>query len=650
MKDKALKIVNLILALFLAIFSISYVFAWFADGTKVPLNLNGQASAYFAYGTCEYAQHAFGITEAVHLYNLSWLQNSGMIEEDTYFELGDDIDMNDLGEDFWIAPIGGYQFSNDVSNAFNSIFDGKGHTILNLRVTTNKNLLRANDPAHNSNYKFSNAVGFFGKTGESAEIKNFILNNPRVEVEAGDGMYCDTTEAGTDGQATVVDTKVVGFAVGEDNATSQDRTTHIGVSNIGVIGGILSVQRSDYQTKNAIIGSTYLKGEEGETISGNTGYFDPTVMYSAFSNNSNIINNGKFVGQKFIVSDETNTLSLGAFSFATQRQGNTEVNIEKDYQKYINFSTYQVSTDSKANTPTYINYLYNGTALTKDTSNFSEYEEEIKNVNSYVVPAGGWTEDRPSGTFEYPLYTGGASQDEGTKFDIYTEAGVNANTEVTLSNARTIKMDINKMESGNPSVLILVTANSDAVLTFAEYSVTDEDGNEVKYSDYTKINKDEIKEEGDLYTFNVGGGNNKLTIIYQELKNKAASYGLTFNRSVRLYFMRVVGVSGQDSDGEGNLDNIDFIPVGLTMNETGELSPAWDGTGTLIQILGTGASIIIGFEIKSSVSGEGDSATTTYTFSVTYSAVASTDTSLVTYSFRSTVANKETMNSNGSLD
>ena len=651
MKNKALKILNLIFALFLAVFSISYVFAWFADGTKVPLNINGQASAYFAYGDGLSEETAFGITEPIHLYNLSWLQNSGKFDDNTYyFEINENLEGALDMSGYWLAPIGNFE------HPFKGVFNGSGKTIKGLQVTTNKSLLQSNDPAKDFPYLFSNAVGFFGKTGSSAQIRNFILDNPKVEVEAGDEMYCRTTETGTDGQ--VVDTKVVGFAVGEDNGSTTDgTTTTAAISNIGVIGGVLSVQRADYQTKNAIIGSTTLQGStDGDTTSGNTGYFDPTEMYNAFSSNSSIIKDEEFVGQNFIVSDSSNKLSLGAFSFATQRSSDTPVSIDIDYKKYIDFDSYQVSAGSSEATPSYINYLYNvgdkndQTAITGADENFSTYENDIKTVNSYIVPASGWTDERESGTFEYALYVSGASQDENTTFNVYTENGTSTGKNVTLSNARTIKMDINKMEKGNPSILILVSANNERTLTFAEYSVKDSSGNTVKYADYAQIASDTKNDNGTAYTFTVGSGNSNLTIIYQDLPNKTASYGLSFSGSVRLYFMRVVGVAGTDTDpAEGSLDSIDFIAEGDTMvYSNGTVTFNYVETGTLIGLSGNGASIIIGFIREATTVGEGDSATTTYTFSVTYSAVATTEPGS-TYSPNPTVSNVVTVGENESF-
>ena len=636
MKNKALKILNLILALFLAVFSISYVFAWFADGTKVPLNINGQASAYFAYGDGLSEETAFGITEPIHLYNLSWLQNSGKFDDTTYyFEINENLEGALDMSGYWLAPIGNFE------HPFKGVFNGSGKTIKGLQVTTNKSLLQSNDPAKYSSYLFSNAVGFFGKTGSSAQIRNFILDNPKVEVEAGDEMYCSTTETGTDGQ--VVDTKVVGFAVGEDNGSTTDgTTTTAAISNIGVIGGVLSVQRADYQTKNAIIGSTALQGTtDGDTTSGNTGYFDPSKIWKAVISNNSVkstytnlfeYSSGelKFINDRWIVPKNISDgslgeLSLGAFSIATSNRVKDPSNIQGDESRTLSDSDYYPSTND----------------LTK---------EEIQ---QYLEPDGGWDKENAN-TFNYYYDTGNApGDDEAVNYAVYTEDGSSANQTVTLgTNAvRSIKMNVFEMDRGNPSILLVATSNgsSERTLSLYEYKVIGNNGGEIQYSDYSKFSFETLVSTTPVETFTTDGDNKHLSIFFVELENKNASYGLTVDGRCRIYFMRVVGVAGTDTYGEGSLDSIDFIAEGDTMvYSNGTVTFNYVETGTLIGLSGNGASIIIGFIREATTVGEGDSATTTYTFSVTYSAVVATEPGS-TYSPNPTVSNVVTVGENESF-
>lgn len=680
MKNKALKILNLIFALFLAVFSISYVFAWFADGTKVPLNVGGQASAYFAYGDGTESD-PYGITDPIHLYNLSWLQNSGKFDDTTYyFEINENLEGALDMSGYWLAPIGNFE------HPFKGVFNGSGKTIKGLQVTTNKSLLQSNDPAKYSSYLFSNAVGFFGKTGSSAQIRNFILDNPKVEVEAGDEMYCSTTETGTDGQ--VVDTKVVGFAVGEDNGSTTDgTTTTAAISNIGVIGGVLSVQRADYQTKNAIIGSTALQGStDGDTTSGNTGYFDPTVMNDMVTAHTSLYSEG-FAHEKFIVSSDANnglgSLGLGAFKISTTRSNSdNKMEFDNDRQYIIGENTNYIAINSSNDSSVYPQYVI-GAANTSTGSNTTtiystsnnntaglvnglneDARQAVDNVLQWLVPANGWG-NRTEGLFEYYMGTGGQSnnrENSDPRFDVFedtTDTGSNAN----VRRARTIKFDIFKMGTGSPSILILAASNNSSPqdLTIQRYSVTKTvDGQTVStnYADYyniesdTPVNDDYTEIDGlrvpSWYTYQIQS-NAGLTLIYQTLPNVEASYGIDFDGSTRVYFMRVVGVAGTDTYGEGSLDSIDFIAEGDTMvYSNGTVTFNYVETGTLIGLSGNGASIIIGFIREATTVGEGDSATTTYTFSVTYSAVAATEPGS-TYSPNPTVSNVVTVGENESF-
>ncbi len=262
MKDKALKIVNLILALFLAIFSISYVFAWFADGTKVPLNLNGQASAYFASGVGS-EEDPFIINNAQHIYNLAWLNNTGKFGTTKYYfkvaGTNDEpitIDMSGLV----LPPIGTYQYP------FLSDFNGNGSQIVNLQVSTDHDHI-TNASAYNSeDTAFSTAVGMFGQTastattiissgtttipvsGENAEsnVHDFILIDPKVEVSGNSADYNGDSNLYCAGLA-------VGYADGDvSNISIYDSSTTINESKTML--KVTSIGDNHFVTINSIIG------------------------------------------------------------------------------------------------------------------------------------------------------------------------------------------------------------------------------------------------------------------------------------------------------------------------------------------------------------------------------------------------------------
>ncbi len=249
-----LKIFCIILSLLLALFAVGTAFAWFTIYTR-QLNLDGAAAgAYFAYGNGASVKEGdgekvgpFGITNQTHLYNLAWLQNTGRLKDKNYyFELGNDIVM---GKGYILPPIG------NEENPFNGTFNGNGHTITNLVISTNKDVLYANAAAED--YTFSNSVGFFGKTGPDSEIKNFILDNPTVEVASAlsgqNTKYADITET---------DPAAVGLAIG-----------YVGqkASSIGVIGGSLVLRADGYSTVNSIIGSINPEYKDNNNLTGGAG-------------------------------------------------------------------------------------------------------------------------------------------------------------------------------------------------------------------------------------------------------------------------------------------------------------------------------------------------------------------------------------------
>lgn len=264
MKAKHVKLINLIVAVLVALFCIGQAFAWFATG-KMSRNsaFNGRsAGAYFAYGTGT-EKDPFGINTRYHLYNLAWLQNTGRLVDANgtstqyYFELdpelSEEIDMSN----FWLPPIG-----ND-ENPFIGVFNGNGKKISNLKITTNKSKLTAN-PA-GADYKFSNAVGFFGMTGSESEIRNFILDDPLVEAAApANTLYSNSANL------------AIGLAIGH----VAGKASSIGVytNNESTAETILNIERAGYSTFNSIIGeladnvtTSVTGGGGGSTGSGGSG-------------------------------------------------------------------------------------------------------------------------------------------------------------------------------------------------------------------------------------------------------------------------------------------------------------------------------------------------------------------------------------------
>jgi hypothetical protein len=288
LKIKFIKIANLIFAVVIALFVVGYTFAWFSNEKQAEEyeNFSGIANGgYFAGGNGT-STNPFFITKIEHLYNLSMLQNNGRLKgHKYYFKLGNDIEMNnDLTDTTVIAPIGNDKYK------FNGVFNGAGHTITNLVVSTNKNVLRSTDPARAEDYEFSNAVGLFGMTDGGSEIKNFILDDPIIEVADSGTLYSDVSSDSSDSSNTQSSPKTVGIAIGYVAGSA---------SYIGVAEGSLSVQRSGYTTKNSIVGFISKYTAETGTISttvpssgtgGDTGHFIPGAIITKAENPSSSSN------------------------------------------------------------------------------------------------------------------------------------------------------------------------------------------------------------------------------------------------------------------------------------------------------------------------------------------------------------------------
>lgn len=245
MKTKALKIINLIVAVLVSVFALGHAFAWLVGNRLEDLqDFNGSSgSPYFASGTG--AQNdPFIITNQYHMYNLAWLQNTGKFDKQYYFQVGNDIS---IPENFWLPPIG------TDTNPFEGVFNGKGYKITNLQVTTDNSKLTG--VVSGASVKYSNAVGMFGMTDAGADISNFILEKPVVEVANANATYSTTAN------------KVAGLAVGH---VAQDSKVY----SIGVLadqtGTKLLMNKGGYSTFNSIIGELAEGVESSVTGGGHT--------------------------------------------------------------------------------------------------------------------------------------------------------------------------------------------------------------------------------------------------------------------------------------------------------------------------------------------------------------------------------------------
>lgn len=255
MKNKALKIINLIVAALVCAFAIGYAFAWFPESRRTDdVDFNGSSGQTYFAGGSGTADEPFIINDKYHLYNLAWLQNTGKLTTKYYFELDGNLS---IPENFWLPPIGTdeYEFIGD--------FNGNGNTISGLQITTDKSKLsKVGLPSGSS--AFSNAVGMFGMTGSGSEIHNFVLDTPIVEVATANATYSQSSD------------RTVGIAIGMVSGKAYS----IGVlADEGGDGAQLLLNRAGYSTFNSIIGA--LKANTTSSVTGG-GYLGSGGSGNAF--------------------------------------------------------------------------------------------------------------------------------------------------------------------------------------------------------------------------------------------------------------------------------------------------------------------------------------------------------------------------------
>lgn len=229
-------------ALLIIVISFSAIsFAWLASGKYLnfPSSFGGSATpAYFAGGDGS-EEKPFRITNAVHLYNLAWLQYLGYFNrregfnnglDQTYFELGKDVDMRGRA----IPPIGTEEYP------FIGKFDGNGKTVKNLTISNKKG---TGDLVYSpTNAKFSNNILRFVDDSKAHDIEIVGM----FGVTGNYNKYLDTY-ANTYKGLNKADVNVTNFYVDKIHVRSNSAKTLAGLA-AGYIGGNFSnvgVYRSD---------------------------------------------------------------------------------------------------------------------------------------------------------------------------------------------------------------------------------------------------------------------------------------------------------------------------------------------------------------------------------------------------------------------
>lgn len=171
----------------LAFFSlVTASMAWFSTILHFHTAMDGSSiSNYYASGTGTELD-PYIITTPKHVYNFSWLQNSGAYPTKTYFKLGNDINMAGSLTGFVGSTTGAVPPIGTDQHPFLGSLDGQGYTIKNLWVSSDP-LDWKEKPANFSYVQVGNSIGFFGNIGATTatprvigSAKHFYLENLEV--------------------------------------------------------------------------------------------------------------------------------------------------------------------------------------------------------------------------------------------------------------------------------------------------------------------------------------------------------------------------------------------------------------------------------------------------------------------------------------
>lgn len=351
-------------------------FAWLAGGKYLnfPSSFGGSAvSAYFAGGDGSEG-NPFKITNAVHLYNLAWLQYLGYFNQregfnngldQTYFELDGNVDMYGVA----IPPIGTEQYP------FIGKFNGNGHTVKRLTVSnkrgtddlakspTNANFSSTNDMLCyvNDSTKEIEIVGMFGVTGDYDGYFDKYTNKEGHTIDGTvasvSNFYVDKIHVRSNSEKTLA-----GLAAGYIGGNFSNVGVYRGDLNFAVNAQANGVAGDGILSKYSIVGAY---NEDiitwDDNIGGTTGWGGSIDMKSLFTRLSNFRTNASYVDNDY------NDSSNGQRRFYEEEKGS------------VYFSSYN-SSDK-------IMHLYGGKVTGEQKKLDSSYSEA--DAEGYFISLSG---------------------------------------------------------------------------------------------------------------------------------------------------------------------------------------------------------------------------------------------------------------------
>ena len=173
---------------------------------------------------------SYTVTSADGLMNIAELVNGG--KTDINITLTADIDLT--GKDW--TPIG-----TDYDNAYTGTFDGGGHTITGLTVTTND--------------QYAGLFGYLGKFGKFGTVKNVVMDG--IQITCNHRLGSAGGVAGYSRAVTIENCSVSGSVSGTMRAG-------------GVVGGLNGGSITGCSSSATVKGTLNVGGVAGETNSGAT--------------------------------------------------------------------------------------------------------------------------------------------------------------------------------------------------------------------------------------------------------------------------------------------------------------------------------------------------------------------------------------------
>lgn len=610
MKKRFYAIVLFVFIILISFTTVGFVYAWFIDLEKETVDLSGNSSGAYFYDGDGSQNNPYLIADKRHMYNLVWLQNNGRFVDENgnqkkyYFKLYDISTPNGLNGSIDMSSIIIPPIGNDTY-PFISEFDGNGCRISNLIVSTNFDVIYNGELLKNNSYKFSNSVGLFGLTGTNSVVKNFILNDPAVEVYSDDNNYSTASN------------KVAGIAVGhvENKAAS-----------IGVIGGTLSNQRNDnYSTYNSILGGMSETAQNNMNVTGSVsgsgsdrdkGYFIADDLYENATKLTNIYSSSQFTSYYWLIpnvnQNVSSNLELGSFSAVGSKSAGDKCYEINSGTAITNFTFYpnpiqfndSSSTNYDKNCVTPILYgaeSSQGINIDMTKANITDLDsnntkDEASILANLVSPKSEDADKRIYGLKYYWRFKNSPQTYPVTVSSVVDENNTLLSTATNYNiNDACLRVNISHASESNPANIFLIaqTANTSADRYIGlKQTNTFNAGEQFNYEDYktTGGTKSEIKISKNYPDQALRLPKTKEIVgCYFTVTTPGVYCMFSTNSAVAFLYVSVVGVAeGQESTGsysdELMISGVDFVSNGTSIKQDA-------GTGQYDFISSTGTYV-----------------------------------------------------------